>query len=118
MPDTSIRLAEIALRQQVEICGSGSISLDSLWRATGCPSGRDPRAWIKLATPLVSGFAVYQSYFYLGADGPIEDEPLLWEWEAEDSDPWRRGDLMTSSLIARVYATFLDANQRPRRDFR
>jgi hypothetical protein len=33
---------------------------------------------------------------------------LLWTWDAEHSEPWRAGDLMTNALIARVYAAHLD----------
>jgi hypothetical protein len=101
-------LAESALIEQIEIVGDSSISLDSLWRAAGCPVGREPHAWITLARSLLEGFADY--FASLPRGGPLHpaDRPLLWTWDAEHSEPWRAGDLMTNALVARVYAAYLD----------
>jgi hypothetical protein len=102
-------LAVASLRQQAEIIDSGTISLDSLWRAAGEPSGKDPRAWAQLASPLVSGFADYLAKLSQATGRPSEEHPILWEWNDGDGDPWRTGDLMSVAHIAHVYAAFLDA---------
>lgn len=98
-----------ALRQQVEIIDNGRISLDSLWRAAGRPAGKDPKSWAELASPLISGFADYFSRLSRGVGRTVDKGPLLWQWDAEDSDPWRTGDLMSVSDVAQIYAAFLEA---------
>lgn len=100
-------LARLALRQQVEFLGDGQVSLDSLWRAWGSPSGHDPRSWTELAAPLLSGFAAYRSNLD-GTDRSLEMARLVWIWEEESKDPWRSGDLMSHEFIAWAYATYLD----------
>lgn len=105
----SIGLAEATLRQQIEIFEGDGISLDSLWRAAGCPAGRDPRTWAELAAPLIAGFARYRAHLARGSGRLPDDRPVLSDWHAEDGDPWRTGDLMTNDLIARIYAAYLDA---------
>jgi hypothetical protein len=109
MATSTVGLAEATLRQQIEIFEGRAISLDSLWRAAGCPTGRDPRTWAELAGPLIAGFAGYRANLAAHAGRPQDARPVLWEWHAEDGDPWRTGDLMTNDLVARIYATFLDA---------
>jgi hypothetical protein len=105
--------AGVALRQQVEIFGGDAISLDHLWRSSGSPFGKDPRTWTELASPLIAGFAAYLTR--VAGPRPAargEQQPLIWEWSASDSDPWRRGDLMSIYLLARIYAAFLDQGER------
>src|SRR4051812_30893743 len=109
MATSTVGLAEATLRQQIEIFEGRDISLDSLWRAAGCPAGRDPRAWAELATPLIAGFAGYRANLAGRAGRRQVGRSVLWEWHAEDGDPWRTGDLMTNDLIARIYASYLDA---------
>jgi hypothetical protein len=100
--------AEVVLRQQVEIFGKDCVSLDSLWRAVGEPGGFEPRAWASLAEPLLAGFRRYLAKRESGHVIPSDDQPVLWTWDAQDSEPWRAGDLMTNDWIARVYASYLD----------
>ncbi len=109
MAKTGIGLAISTLKQQVEIIDSGTISLDSLWRAAGEPAGKDPRAWATLASPLVTGFADYLAKISREASRSAEASSVLWEWKQADSDPWRTGDLMSNPDIAQIYAAFLDA---------
>ena len=99
---------ESLLNQQIELIGPEAVSLDSLWRVAGCPPEQSPRKWTILAAPLIAGFVRYFSGL---PDRPADlaDERLLWVWDGEDGDPWRTGDLMTHSLLARVYAAFLDS---------
>jgi hypothetical protein len=101
-------LALASLRQQAEIIASDTISLDSLWRAAGSPPGKDPRSWAELASPLVSGFAHYVARLSGPPVRPSDPDPVLWEWDDDDSDPWRTGDLMSVSHIASIYAAYLD----------
>lgn len=103
-------LAVATLKQQVEIFGSETISLDSLWRAAGRPTGKDPRTWTALASPVVRGLDDYRAQLARVAGCPREDRPLVWQWDAHDGDPWRTGDLMTAGLIAQLYADYLDAD--------
>ena len=91
-----IGLAEATLRQQIEIFEGRDISLDSLWRAAGCPAGRDPHSWAERASPLIAGFAGYRANLAEDAGRRRDTRPVLWEWHAEDGDPWRTGDLMTN----------------------
>ena len=106
-------LAQAVLEQQVEIFEDRGISLDSLWRAVGCPAGREPRAWVELADPLIAGYAGYLGHLASGAGHRSGEIPVVWVWDAEDGDPWRAGDLMTVGIIARAYADYLDAGTRP-----
>lgn len=103
-------LAELALRQQVEIFGRDRVSLDSLWRAAGQPADRDPRTWSRLAAPLLEGFSRYFAELQSLDDHRAGSTPALDVWEGDDGDPWRRGDLMAVDLLARVYASFLDGS--------
>ncbi len=103
----TIEWARLALEQQVEFFGGDQVSLDSLWRSWGSPEGHDPRAWSRLAAPLIAGFAEYLGN--LDGDGQaVEESRRLWIWEDESKDPWRTGDLMSHEFIARSYATYLD----------
>src|SRR6516162_9965350 len=97
-------LARLTLRQQVEFFGGGQVSLDSLWRAWGSPSGHDPRVWSELAAPLLAGFATYLDNLDGEAGRSAESSRLLWIWEEESKDPWRSGDLMSHEFIAWAYA--------------
>ena len=54
-----IGLAQMAVRQQVEIFGGDQVSLNSLWRAVGSPDGQDPARWAEVAGPLLAGFSAY-----------------------------------------------------------
>ncbi|HEY2154388.1 MAG TPA: hypothetical protein VGH33_02075 [Isosphaeraceae bacterium] len=93
-----------SLRQQVEIFGRGGVSLTSLWRAVGRPSGHDPGAWSLRARPLIAGYARY------AADvDPSSTGPVVWAWTGDDGEPWRIGDLMARGDLAQVYAAYLDA---------
>jgi hypothetical protein len=100
-------LARSALRQQVELLGSGQVSLDSLWRAWGSPHGHDPRRWSELSAPLLAGFAAYLANLSRLEPG-ADEETLLWIWREESKDPWRSGDTMSHEFIAWAYATYLD----------
>jgi hypothetical protein len=60
--------------------------------------------------------AIYRGYLArltAGGGRRPDGRPVLWEWHAEDGDPWRAGDLMTGDFIARAYAAYLDAGMRP-----
>jgi hypothetical protein len=105
-------LAETALNEQIEIVGENRISLDSLWRAAGCPGGREPDAWATLAQPLFEGFSGYFASLPRGGAGYTGHRPVLWRWDEARSEPWQAGDLMTNALIARVYAVYLDTDPR------
>jgi hypothetical protein len=96
--------AGFSIRQQVEIFGHEAVSLTSLWRAVGRPSGHDPRAWALLAEPLIAGFARYRA----GLD-PDSDRPVVWTWNGDDGEPWHVGDLMGHGDLAGLYAAYLDA---------
>jgi hypothetical protein len=101
---------ETLLTQQIELIGPAAVSLDSLWRAAGCPTERSPRKWMEVAAPLVAGFRRYlESLPGTVFDDIAKGRPLLWVWDGEDSEPWRSGDLMTHELLARVYAAYLDS---------
>ncbi len=101
---------ESLLTQQIELIGPAAVSLDSLWRAAGCPSERSPRKWLQVAAPLVAGFARYLENVpdNAAADIATPEGQLVWVWEGEDGEPWRSGDVMTHELLARVYALYLD----------
>jgi hypothetical protein len=103
-------LAETALIEQIEIVGESRISLDSLWRAAGCPGDREPDAWVALAQPLFEGFAAYFACLPRGGAELNGHKPMFWTWSEERSEPWQSGDLMTNALIARVYAAYLDTD--------
>lgn len=110
MSRTGSGLAVATLKQQVEIIDSGTISLDSLWRAAGEPAGKDPRAWASLASPLVASLADYLATVSRGkTTRKGEPAPIIWEWQAADSDPWHKGDLMSVPYVAQIYAAFLDS---------
>jgi hypothetical protein len=100
--------ARTALKQQLEIFGENQVSLDSLWRAVGSPSGHDPRCWSDLAAPLLSGFSAYLSRLDGDADATADPSRMLWIWRDDSKDPWHTGDLMTHEFIAWAYATYLD----------
>src|SRR5262249_37581901 len=100
-------LARLALRQQVEFLGGGQVSLDSLWRAWGSPTGHDPRRWAELAAPLLSRFAEDLANLESDDRAP-EGAELLWRWREETKDPWHSGDMMSHEFIASAYATYLD----------
>jgi hypothetical protein len=109
MAATPTGLAEAVLRQQVEIFGRSGISLDSLWRAVGEPAGHEPRSWAVLAEPLLRGFAGYLANLGRRRILPTADPTVLWTWDAESSEPWRTGDLMSNAWVARLYASYLDS---------
>jgi hypothetical protein len=100
---------ESLLSQQVELIGPSAVSLDSLWRVTGCPPDSSPRKWMVLAAPLIAGYIHYLSNL---PDRSVEldDDRLLWIWDGEDGEPWRSGDVIAHSHLARVYASFLDSS--------
>ena len=104
----TIDWARLALKQQVEFFGGDQVSLDSLWRSWGSPAGHDPRAWSRLAAPLIAGFTEYLGNLD-GIGRSVDRSKLLWVWEDESKDPWRTGDLMSHEFIAWAYATYLDA---------
>jgi hypothetical protein len=98
------------LAQQVELIGPSAVSLDSLWRAAGCPMERSPRRWMELAAPLIQGFRAYLENLPADSGADLADgQRLLWVWEGEDSEPWQSGDVMTHELLARIYAAYLDS---------
>ena len=99
---------ESLLNQQIELIGPEAGDLDSLWRVAGCPPEQNPRKWTIRPIPSSRSSSRYFSGL---PDRPADlaDERLLWTGDGEDGDPWRTGDLMTVSLIARVYAAFLDS---------
>ncbi len=100
---------ETLLTQQIELIGPAAVSLDSLWRAAGCPMERNPRKWMELAAPLVAGFRRYLESLPGNVVDTRNSRQLLWVWDGEDSEPWRTGDVMTHELLARVYAAYLDS---------
>src|SRR4051794_25454138 len=100
--------ARSALKQQVEFFGGDQVSLDSLWRTWGSPAGHAPREWSVRATTLISGFAAYLEELE-GMSRTNDSSRLLWVWDEESKDPWRRGDLMSHEFIAWAYATYLDS---------
>jgi hypothetical protein len=106
-------LAVAALRQQAEIFGFDAISLDSLWRAAGSPPGKDPREWSRIALSLVRGFDDYLAEVARLQGHPRGGHPVLWEWHANDGDPWRSGDLMSAFPLAQLYAAYLDGGIFP-----
>jgi hypothetical protein len=108
MSTNTIGGARRALRQQVEIFGREQLSLDSLWRAAGCPAGHDPRRWSELASPLLSGYSAYLDRLDGDADSTADPSRLVWFWKDESHDPWRAGDLMSDEFIAHAYAAYLD----------
>jgi hypothetical protein len=104
--------ARTAFRQQVEIFGEGRVSLDSLWRSVGSPQGHNPRHWVELAAPLLSGYSAYLSRLDGAVDAAAEPAQMLWTWQDDSKDPWYTGDLMTHEFVAWAYATYLDALPR------
>jgi hypothetical protein len=110
MSINSVGWARRALRQQVEIFGSDQVSLDSLWRAVGCPAGHDPRHWSELASPLLSGYSAYLDRLEGDTDSTADPSRLVWFWKYDSNDPWRTGDLMTDEFIAWAYASYLDSD--------
>lgn len=101
---------EALLTQQIELIGPAAVSLDSLWRAAGCPSERNPRKWIDLAAPLINGFRRYlENLPARRLDEVAENGKVLWIWNGEDSEPWHTGDVMTHEFLARAYASYLDS---------
>ena len=100
--------AIVVLKQQVEIFGRNGVSLDSLWRAAGEPVGRDPRSWAVLAEPILDGLRGYLTN--LGERRTVVPvaSNVIWTWSAASSEPWRTGDLISNSWVARVYADYLD----------
>ena len=98
------------LNQQIELIGTGTVSLDSLWRAAGRPTEQDPRKWVVLAAPLIAGFVHYLTGLPEKAIAAQESKELVWVWENGDSEPWRNGDIMTHELLARIYAAYLDSS--------
>jgi hypothetical protein len=108
MPGILNLTIESLLSQQIELIGPGVVSLDSLWRVAGCPPEQSPRRWTVFADPLIAGFV---HYFSSLPDRPADfaSNPLIWVWDGEDGEPWRTGDLMAHSLLARIYASFLDS---------
>jgi hypothetical protein len=60
-----------AFRQQVEIFGGRDVSLHTLWRAVGGPSGHDPHSWAERADALIAGYALYLTHIGRGATGPV-----------------------------------------------
>src|SRR5438067_12681465 len=72
------------LHQQIELIGPEAVSLDSLWRAAGCPPEQSPRRWTVLAAPLIAGFVRYFTSLPERL-GDIDDErPLPWVWDGEE----------------------------------
>jgi hypothetical protein len=118
MRSETIGLAQLAVRQQVEIFGGDQVSLNSLWRAVGSPAGHDPARWAEVAGPLLAGFSAYLERLasMAGADAGTASiaSRLLWTWEDESKDPWCTGDLMSHELIALVYASHLDSRRSRR----
>lgn len=104
-------LASQALAQQVEIFGGSLVSLNSLWRVSGSPTGHDPRSWIRLAGPLLEGYDTYRSKVK-PAGSDQETGEVVWTWEGDSKDPWQEGDLMTECLVALAYAIYLDEEVR------
>ena len=100
---------ETLLNQQIELIGPAAVSLDSLWRAAGCPTGHSPRSWMKLADPLLAGFSGYLANLPERLIDIEKGGQLLWVWDGEDGEPWRTGDIMCHELLARVYAAYLDS---------
>ena len=100
---------ETLLNQQIELIGPTAVSLDSLWRAAGCPTGHSPRSWKTLASPLLAGFKGYLANLPENSIDMDKEGQLIWVWEGEDGEPWRTGDIMTHELLARVYADYLDS---------
>jgi hypothetical protein len=101
---------EALLARQIELIGPAAVSVDSLWRASGCPSERDPRKWMELAAPLIAGSCRYLENIPASRLGEIaEGAKLLWVCNGEDSEPWRTGDVMTHELLARSYGSSLDS---------
>jgi hypothetical protein len=109
MSERSTGWARRAMAQQVEIFGSDQISLDSLWRAVGCPAGHDPRRWSDLASPLLSGYTAYLDRLAGDVDSTADPSRLVWIWKERSNDPWRTGDLMSDQFIAWSYASYLDS---------
>lgn len=111
-----IGLAQMAVRQQVEIFGGDQVSLNSLWRAVGNPDGQDPARWAEVAGPLLAGFLAYFERLESlgGVDAGAGGSRLLWTWEDESKDPWCTGDLMSHELVALVYASHLDSRRMRR----
>ena len=87
MSNSSIGWARRALDQQIEIFGSDQVSLDSLWRAVGCPAGHDPRRWSDLASPLLSGYSAYLDRLEGDADSTADPSRLVWFWKDGSQRP-------------------------------
>jgi hypothetical protein len=109
MRSETIGLAQLAVRQQVEIFGSEQVSLNSLWRAVDSPAGQEPERWAEVAAPLLAGFAAYLDRLETIGGSPRAGARSLWTWEEDSKDPWRTGDVMSHELIALVYASHLDS---------
>ncbi len=114
MRSETIGLAQVAVRQQVEIFGAEQVSLNSLWRAVGSPAGQEPERWAEVAAPLLAGFAAYFERLETIGGSPVAGTRSLWIWEDDSKDPWRTGDVMSHELIALVYASHLDSRRENR----
>ena len=107
MPYRVTQSIESLLEQQIELFGPQAVSLDSLWRAAGSPPGQRPRKWLAEAVPLIAGFLRYLSAVPGRPVVARDVSDLVRSWSGEDSEPWRRGDILTHELLARVYAAYL-----------
>jgi hypothetical protein len=86
-------------------------SLDSLWRACGCPAGKDPATWLVLARPVLEALEDYHAAWTGGEMGAfLSIEVSTWERKpGEPPDPyWEHGDSMASHVVADLYAGYLD----------
>ena len=96
---------------QVDTNDGYAISLSSLWRAVGCPAGRDPRSWVELARPLIEGGAAYFARVPT-VPSDLFTEPQTWEFRRETGEEidlhWEGGDVMARQWVAQYYADYLD----------
>jgi hypothetical protein len=122
--DPILRPAERDMAHQRSMCDGYAYSLDSMWRASGSPDGKDPQSWLLIAGLLVDGVADYFHRLDELRELPVEVRSkgtraeVVFVCENTEhgvpltgpDDPWQIGDTLVPYLLAYPYAMFLDAD--------